>query len=218
MLSLPGDQDKEIALLDTYEHSETMDAFLSLISKMEMPSYHVANKNCWQLPAWRLKSLVKFLDKYDCERGLQILRLCALRDVTYPRDVQEWYVADQFLLGAIINYPRLCADAFQRPHDGWAREPVGVHAPSTEPFSTRSAPIQYLCLLPVEYLYALLRTEREGGDSRRRGARSSSNTLKKLCSVSTASDTSDSQLEKTEPSSRFSRSHVALPQHKQPTR
>lgn len=165
MLALPSPQcpsnDKTLHLTDIqFEHNEIIDLFLHLVTCQPKELRFDEPGEEWT----DLVSLLRFLDKYDSQRGLQLLRAYGAEGVLN----QTFSVDRAFIFASLTNDLGLCiAILRQNSNHRWGKNKgtTALYRSSSVPggalFSPRTSSLEFFGSLPLPYIWALSRTEGE---------------------------------------------------------
>lgn len=159
MLGLPkAEAAKELQLTDVrIEDADTLRLFLVLVSPCEF-DLRSFFKGRWKDVSRQLNRLVTFLDKYNSEVGVRMLRLYSAEMVLRQTDDVP-PCEFQVIFACMTKDLGLCAQLIERYCTRVWKEkkldgPLGPHTPATF-FEVHMAAFDFISSLPVPYVWAL---------------------------------------------------------------
>lgn len=168
MISLPspspGAKVVELHLTDRrFEDSETLRLFLEVLSAPRNYDIFKSTTTSYLQLSRRLSKLTCFMDKYDSEKGIELLRLCCSVGVLF----QLANASELFVFASTINDLALCFHVIKTFKDwSWtapdSSKVLHAHPPPGDSmngslFRASYAPFEFACSLPFQYQWALTR-------------------------------------------------------------
>lgn len=125
----------------------------------------------------RLLKFISFLDKYSSERGLELLRTVVSQVFVDDRFGDD---GDAFMVGAVTGNPGMCALAVRDNYGTWRGgaegDPLGSRNGAV--LSLFNLPYEYLCMIPPQFQFALVRAQAMAKPGTRQFARTFAKTVK----------------------------------------
>lgn len=138
-----------------YENADTLRLFLQLVT-VDKDALRLFQKHFtkWR---FRLESLLLFLDRYQCDRGIAILRDLGSDNVLFLR--KNGAPDSMLLFAALLNHVGLCSKIFQiYSNYCWSDTQGLLQSRKSETCATLvHAPYSLYCALPREYVWAMSR-------------------------------------------------------------
>lgn len=138
-----------------YENADTLRLFLQLVT-VDKDALRLFTKHFtkWR---FRLEALLLLLDRYQCERGIAILRDLGSDNVLFLR--KNGAPDSMLLFAALLNHVGLCSKIFQiYSNYCWSDTPGLLQSRKSETCATLvHAPYSLYCALPREYVWAMSR-------------------------------------------------------------
>lgn len=152
----------------TFEDAETVRSFLVLVTELRWDLAPAELERRHSFAAWRprLVKLIYFLDKWDSECGMKILQVWGSQQQEL-KEGSAWNSVNAFVFGALTNSIAICRRALKEDNTLWGDVGPGhlESRPSPAPFHLPTAPYPFVCALPPQYLFALLRASTKGQPS-----------------------------------------------------
>lgn len=156
MLGIPGAQERTIHLTDpSFENANTVRLFLQLVTiNKEALKLFQRYYTVWWL---RLEALIVFLDKYECDRGVAILRDLGSDIALFVR--KDGIGPSLLLFASLLNHVGLCSKVLDLyAISSWPEDTDLLKSKTSETFTSFGhAPYSLCCAMPREYVWAITR-------------------------------------------------------------